>query len=46
MVKGTPDYDGVTKRVLRPDIYLEAMKEMGVTKKVTEVTEVHAVGTA
>ena len=43
MVKGTPDYDGVVKKVLRPDIYLEAMKEMGVTKKVTEITEVHVV---
>ena len=37
MVKGTPDYNGVVKKVMRPDIYLEAMKEMGVTKKVTEV---------
>ena len=37
MVKGTPDYDGIVKKVIRPDIYLEAMKEMGVTKKVTEV---------
>jgi nitrate/nitrite transport system substrate-binding protein len=37
MVKGTPDYTGITKRVLRPDIYLEAMKEMGVTKKVAEI---------
>ena len=30
MVKGAPDYAGVAKRVLRPDIYLEAMKELGV----------------
>ena len=30
MVKGAPDYDGVAKQVMRPDIYLEAMKEMGV----------------
>ena len=30
MVKGAPDYDGIAKRVLRPDIYLEAMKELGV----------------
>jgi nitrate/nitrite transport system substrate-binding protein len=37
MVKGTPDYNGVVKRVMRPDIYLEAMKELGVTKKVAEV---------
>ena len=39
MVKGAPDYNGVVKKVLRPDIYLEAMKEMGVAKKVTEVTK-------
>ena len=37
MVKGAPDYAGVSKRVLRPDIYLEAMKEMGVTPKVAEL---------
>src|SRR5256885_3858946 len=37
MVKGAPDYQGVAKRVLRPDIYLEAMKEVGVTPKVAEV---------
>jgi nitrate/nitrite transport system substrate-binding protein len=37
MVKGTPDYSGMTRRVLRPDIYTEAMKEMGITKKVVEV---------
>jgi nitrate/nitrite transport system substrate-binding protein len=28
--KGAPDYTGIPARVLRPDIYLEAMKEMGV----------------
>lgn len=27
------------RRVLRPDIYLEAMKDMGVTAKVPEVTK-------
>jgi nitrate/nitrite transport system substrate-binding protein len=37
MVKGAPDYDGITRKVLRPDIYTEAMKEMGITKKVAEV---------
>lgn len=31
MVAGTPDYDGVAKRVMRSDIYEEAMKEIGVT---------------
>jgi len=40
MVKGTPDYAGVAKRVLRPDIYLEAMKEMGVTTKVADETKI------
>jgi nitrate/nitrite transport system substrate-binding protein len=29
MVKGAPDYQGITSRVMRPDLYLEAMKEMG-----------------
>ena len=40
MVKGTPDYKGVAKRVLRSDIYLEAMKEMGVTTTIAEQTKV------
>jgi nitrate/nitrite transport system substrate-binding protein len=35
MTKGAPDYAGVTRRVMRPDIYMEAMKEIGVTPKVT-----------
>jgi len=30
MTKGAPDYTAIPKRVMRPDIYLEAMKEMGV----------------
>jgi len=29
MVTGTPDYDGITKRVMRADLYEEAMKEIG-----------------
>ncbi len=29
MVSGTPDYEGVAKKVMRPDIYEEAMKEIG-----------------
>jgi nitrate/nitrite transport system substrate-binding protein len=36
MVKTAPDYTGIPKRVLRPDIYLEAMKEIGVTPKIAE----------
>ena len=39
MVKGAPDYAGVVKRVMRPDIYAEAMKEIGVTPKVEPVTK-------
>src|SRR5256712_9392365 len=34
MVKDTPDYQGLVQRVLRPDIYLEAMKEINVTPKI------------
>ncbi len=29
MVAGAPDYDGITKRVMRTDLYEEAMKEIG-----------------
>jgi nitrate/nitrite transport system substrate-binding protein len=29
MVEGKPDYDGIAKQVMRPDIYEEAMKELG-----------------
>jgi nitrate/nitrite transport system substrate-binding protein len=36
LTKGAPDYDGIPKRVIRSDIYLEAMKDMGVTVKVAE----------
>ena len=39
MVKGAPDYAGVGKRVMRPDIYMEAMKEIGVTPKVAPLTK-------
>jgi nitrate/nitrite transport system substrate-binding protein len=33
MVSGAPDYEGVTKQVMRGDIYTEAMKEIGVTDR-------------
>ena len=29
MVTGAPDYEGVAKQVMRPDLYEEAMKELG-----------------
>ena len=35
-----PDYKGIVKRVLRSDIYLEAMKEMGAGAKIAEQTRV------
>jgi nitrate/nitrite transport system substrate-binding protein len=31
LVDGTPDYEGIAKQVMRPDIYEEAMKEIGYT---------------
>jgi len=31
MVKGTPDYKQIAEKVLRPDIYQEAMKELGIS---------------
>jgi nitrate/nitrite transport system substrate-binding protein len=40
MVKEPPDYRGMAKRVLRSDIYVEAMKEMGMTPKVVEMQKV------
>jgi nitrate/nitrite transport system substrate-binding protein len=40
MVKTAPDYTGIPKRVLRPDLYLEAMKELGVTPKIAEEQKV------
>src|SRR5688572_14413126 len=36
MTKGAPDYAGIPKKVMRPDMYLEAMKELGVAVKVAE----------
>ena len=36
MVKAAPDYKGIPKRVLRSDIYLDAMKEMGVGTAIAE----------
>jgi nitrate/nitrite transport system substrate-binding protein len=40
MVKGAPDYAGMAKRVLRPDLYLEAMKELGMPTKPEELSRV------
>lgn len=40
MVKTAPDYAGLSKKVMRPDIYLEAMKELGVAVKVAPLDKV------
>jgi nitrate/nitrite transport system substrate-binding protein len=39
MTKGAPDYVGVAKKVMRGDIYVEAMKELNVTVAVQEETK-------
>jgi len=36
MVKATPDYSGIARRVLRSDIQMEAMKELGAPAKIAE----------
>jgi nitrate/nitrite transport system substrate-binding protein len=36
LAKTTPDYAAVPRRVMRGDLYLEAMKEMGVVTKIAE----------
>ncbi len=38
MVTGAPDYAGVAKQVMRPDIYEEAMKEIGYTHGGVDMT--------
>ena len=40
MVKGTPDYKGVSEKVLRPDLYLAAMKDMGVKSDAKDLAPV------
>jgi nitrate/nitrite transport system substrate-binding protein len=36
LTKGAPDYTGIPRRVLRSDMYLDAMKELGVKVNVAE----------
>ncbi|MBW8782304.1 MAG: ABC transporter substrate-binding protein [Verrucomicrobia bacterium] len=38
MVTGAPDYAGISKRVMRTDIYAEAMKEIGVAVPTPSLT--------
>ena len=40
LVKGAPDYAGVVNRVMRPDLYLEAMKEIGVSPAAPDLATV------
>ena len=37
MVKGTPDYKGVSEKVLRPDLYTAAMKQVDVKVTATDL---------
>src|SRR5712691_3075269 len=37
MVKGAPDYKQVSEKVMRPDLYLAAMKELGVKVAATDL---------
>ena len=37
MVKGAPDYAGIAGKVMRPDIYSDAMKELGVKVTATDL---------
>jgi len=37
MVKGAPDYKGISEKVLRPDLYMTAMKELGVKVTATDL---------
>lgn len=38
MVTGAPDYEGVARQVMRGDIYLEAMREIGVSDRLQDDT--------
>jgi nitrate/nitrite transport system substrate-binding protein len=40
MAKGVPDYAGIPKRVMRSDLYLDAMKELSVTTQIAEEQKV------
>lgn len=40
MVKDVPNYEAITSKVMRPDLYLQAMKELGVTPKVADMQPV------
>ncbi len=36
MVEGTPDYDGIASKVMKPEIYQEAMQELGVAVQIED----------
>lgn len=40
MVKDMPNYEAITSKVMRPDLYLAAMKELGVAPKVADMQPV------
>ena len=37
MVPSAPDYAGIVKKVIRQDIYLDAMKDMSITPKAQDM---------
>jgi nitrate/nitrite transport system substrate-binding protein len=41
MIPQAPDYTGIVNKVIRPDIYLEAMKEIGVKADVQDMQKVN-----
>jgi nitrate/nitrite transport system substrate-binding protein len=40
MVKDVPNYEAVASKVMRPDLYMAAMKDLGVTPKVADMQPV------
>ena len=40
LARQAPDYAGIVKRVMRPDIYMEAMKELGAAPKITPAQKI------
>jgi nitrate/nitrite transport system substrate-binding protein len=46
MVKTAPDYKGIVNRVIRPDIYAEAMKELGVKSAAQDMQPVKLMDSA
>ena len=46
MVKGAPDYKQIADKVMRPDLYMAAMKELGVKTTATDLAPAYSAITA